>query len=392
MSFPHHDAHWNEAAAFVEQRRRPGERVLAPDLFWWRLRRIERYRSSFGGSWPYDWAVIHKGLLDELDRAFLKHLDRGFEPVFANAVFVVWARSGRLARCEDGVHLEAFFRRRQELERRPAPPGPAPETLVLPDPDRIDAFDTLGSAGIARAMDAFWRHGGYRYDTRRDQVYLAELTRLAALFIGDAAGRDVIDIACGDGRNVPLLAGAASYVGIDVSREALALAAARAPLPARHRLEARPAEDLGEPDDSFDLTLFIEAAEHVLDVKAALDEVVRVTRPGGRLVVNAANRDSLHQVMTRKLGHPPFLTNYQHIREFGYDEFARLLEERGFAILRATGIFLHPYWGVPAVDPIVRDLVDHDEDVVEILRELGEKAGPRHAYCFMIEARRRPEG
>jgi hypothetical protein len=161
MSFPHHDAHWNEAAAFVEQRCSPGERVLAPDLFWWRLRRIERYRSSFGGSWPYDWVVIHEGLLDELDRAFLKHLDRGFEPVFANAVFVVWARPGRLARCEGGVHLEAFFRRRQELEQRPAPRGTAPEARVLPDPDRIEAFDTLDSAGIAlgvRPAEAGPRH------------------------------------------------------------------------------------------------------------------------------------------------------------------------------------------------------------------------------------------
>ena len=38
MSFPHHDEHWVEVADFLDAHVCAGERVLAPDPFWWRLR------------------------------------------------------------------------------------------------------------------------------------------------------------------------------------------------------------------------------------------------------------------------------------------------------------------------------------------------------------------
>lgn len=42
MSFPYHDGMWTAVADFVGTWARPGDSVLAPDIFWYRLPRIYR--------------------------------------------------------------------------------------------------------------------------------------------------------------------------------------------------------------------------------------------------------------------------------------------------------------------------------------------------------------
>ena len=49
-------------------------------------------------------------------------------------------------------------------------------------------------------------------------------------------------------------------------------------------------EHLPFADDSFDLILSNEVLEHVVDDRACAAEMVRVTRPGGRIVIFAPNR------------------------------------------------------------------------------------------------------
>lgn len=149
------------------------------------------------------------------------------------------------------------------------------------------------------------------------------------------------------------------------------------------------AQDLAFPDASFDDVLFVDAIEHVSDPPKVLAESARVLRPEGRFLVTSTNRDSLNQMLTRKLGYPDFVTNFQHIREYTYTEMAALLEEAGFAIRRTAGVFLHPYWGVPGVDAVTRQLNDHDAEIVERLRKLGELVGAEHAYLSVILAEKK---
>lgn len=105
-----------------------------------------------------------------------------------------------------------------------------------------------------------------------------------------AAGRTVLDAGCGVGWGSALLleAGAASVTGLDLSELALESArertAGRATL-VRGDLQAPPFKD-----DSFDLVVCFEAIEHVEDPEQALDELRRVLRPDGILLISSPNR------------------------------------------------------------------------------------------------------
>jgi len=94
-----------------------------------------------------------------------------------------------------------------------------------------------------------------------------------------ARGR-VLDLGTGTGRNLPLLPGGTTSIGLDPSLDALRRARKRAPaLP----LVAGRAEALPFRDGTFDTVLSGLVFCSVDDVRGGLDEVKRVLRPGGEL-------------------------------------------------------------------------------------------------------------
>jgi SAM-dependent methyltransferase len=104
-----------------------------------------------------------------------------------------------------------------------------------------------------------------------------------ALFPGAA----VLDVGCGPGTDVHALAATTTCrtVGVDLDRTMLAAA----------RINARPgtsaeficanAARLPFPDNTFDATRSDRMLQHLPDPGGAVAEMVRVTRPGGRLVL-----------------------------------------------------------------------------------------------------------
>jgi SAM-dependent methyltransferase len=96
----------------------------------------------------------------------------------------------------------------------------------------------------------------------------------------------VLEVGCGTGVDLPALATAVGpegvVVGCDPSRAALAAAARR--VPGVELVEAG-AEALPFGDASFDACRIDRTLQHVPDPEAALRELARVVRPGGRLVV-----------------------------------------------------------------------------------------------------------
>ena len=105
---------------------------------------------------------------------------------------------------------------------------------------------------------------------------------------------DVLEIGCGLGTDGAQFAKAgANYTGIDLTEAAVDLARRRfeiSDLPGTFRVAD--AERLDFPNECFDLVYSHGVLHHTPDTRAAVREVHRVLRPGGRAVVMLYHRDS----------------------------------------------------------------------------------------------------
>jgi ubiquinone/menaquinone biosynthesis C-methylase UbiE len=119
---------------------------------------------------------------------------------------------------------------------------------------------------------------------RRRRVY----NRLVALS-GARPGDQVLDVGCNGGYQARLLAAAVTpggqVTGVDPSGPAISYATRRGP--GNTKFAVGVAQDLGWPEDSFDVVTCTLAVHHIPEpVRAdAFGEMYRVTRPGGRLLV-----------------------------------------------------------------------------------------------------------
>jgi len=154
----------------------------------------------------------------------------------------------------------------------------------------------------------------------------------------------LLDAGCGDGRHLAALARSGHrprrVVGTDLSERILATArAAAAPLEpelVQANLEALPLED-----DTFDLALCTQVIEHLLDPAAGLDELARVLRPGGTLVLTT---DNARAFVSKTLNAPRTAVvhvlrlepRYRQVEfphaEFTRDELTNLVRGAGLAI------------------------------------------------------------
>jgi ubiquinone/menaquinone biosynthesis C-methylase UbiE len=115
----------------------------------------------------------------------------------------------------------------------------------------------------------------------------------AANFAG-TRGLKVLEIGCGLGTDGAQFAKAgADYTGIDLTEAAVDLARRRftvSGLPGDFRVSD--AEKLDFPGESFDLVYSHGVLHHTPDIEAAIGEIYRVLRPGGRAVIMLYHRGS----------------------------------------------------------------------------------------------------
>jgi ubiquinone/menaquinone biosynthesis C-methylase UbiE len=118
-----------------------------------------------------------------------------------------------------------------------------------------------------------------------------------SLFVpfGELEGKDVLEVGCGSGIAVQLFAEAgANVTAVDLTPWAVATTKARMEA---FGLEADVREADGESlpfaDASFDVVFSWGVIHHTSDMDAALGQLVRVLRPGGRLVLMLYHRRSI---------------------------------------------------------------------------------------------------
>ena len=91
----------------------------------------------------------------------------------------------------------------------------------------------------------------------------------------------ILDVGCGTGANLEMLAQFGNAEGVDVSAEALEFCRARG----LRQVKQGAAEALPYGDHSFDLVTGLDVVEHLDDDVAGLKEMRRVLRDGGRAVL-----------------------------------------------------------------------------------------------------------
>jgi SAM-dependent methyltransferase len=199
---------------------------------------------------------------------------------------------------------------------------------------RTRTVPTAAAGAAARRYDEVWR------DVYGDMQELGpvhrHLRRLLGAVLADLRYADALEVGCGAGHNLALLAGdrpASAIAGADVSPEAL------------RRARGRHDGELLELDveraalpRTWDLVFSSLVLEHLADDESALNHMRAMTRRHVVVATIAGDRER----------YLPYEDQVGHVRNYRRGELEAKLERAGLAVRRAI------YWGFPFYSPLTR--------------------------------------
>lgn len=178
--------------------------------------------------------------------------------------------------------------------------------------------------------DAYWQR---KTENDVDRARLEQLARHVA------AGERVLQVDCGPGWLPQMLqARGARVIATDLSAVAVARARARGVDAFQFDIDVGP---LPFADNQFDVVISDSQLEHRVDTAHALDEMVRVLRPGGRLLLLLPNIAHWRVRWWLLRGRFPYLdhtpTDSLHLRFFTLSDIRRLLAQRNLTVVFTDG-------------------------------------------------------
>ncbi|KPC58815.1 class I SAM-dependent methyltransferase [Streptomyces chattanoogensis] len=228
---------------------------------------------------------------------------------------------------------------------RPRTPTPTPTSAAARPPAGLRDFYEDPAVPVASG-------------TARSRRQAQLLARALGPVRTGAPAATILDIGCGDGTAAATAAQVLAghrLVGVDWSQDALRRAGTRIPYAIRGELT-----DGGLPfaTGSADAVLFSEVIEHLVDPDAALDELHRVLRPGGHLMLSTPNLAAWYnrglllagiqpvfsEVSLRHIHGRPGTQVVGHLRLYTARALRSFLTASGFDVLRLAGA---PYHDVP---------------------------------------------
>jgi SAM-dependent methyltransferase len=175
-------------------------------------------------------------------------------------------------------------------------------------------MDRLLEATARAERDHFWFNGFRRFV----RPLLRDATR-------GAAGATILDCGCGTGNNLAMLREYGRAFGIDITWSGLAYARQRG----ERQVARASATCLPFPAGVFDLVTSFDVLYAFDDEmeRDALNEMYRVLRPGGQVLINVAALRALTGNHSKLGG---------EVRRYHRRELVSHLERTGFTVLRAT--------------------------------------------------------
>lgn len=243
---------------------------------------------------------------------------QAFEPVAAGYDYEMQTCGNRwhVRRCQQCTH--------QQLD-----PRPAASTLPVIYPSDYYSYEMEKTVGRL----AMW--GKTRLDRLKLRAPLAALGHLPDGYL---------DVGCGDGRYLGILQSMgvprARLFGLELDERAVA----RARAAGYHAWQVR-AEHAGDliAEGSLDMISLFHVIEHVADPVAVIDSLVHLLRPGGVIVVETPNVDSLDASLFRDR----FWGGYhfpRHWHLFSERTLRSMLERAGLQVRDCTYQTGHAFW------------------------------------------------
>jgi ubiquinone/menaquinone biosynthesis C-methylase UbiE len=196
-------------------------------------------------------------------------------------------------------------------------------------------------------------------------MYAEHMTRYESA-IGLVSGKTVLDIASGSGYGTNMLAKAAKKIyGVDIDKEAIAYAQENYGTKNTEFLVGD-GEKIPLDDQSVDVVTTFETIEHIEDYNKFLDEVDRVLKPGGTVLVSTPN----------DLEYPE--GNHFHLHEFEYSELS--------ALLKARFKYVVPYFQVTYKSVVVgsEDFFSKEGEVSMLVQNMSPQNIEHYVYFYFV--------
>ena len=162
-------------------------------------------------------------------------------------------------------------------------------------------------------------------------VYMEKMRLVENFLEKNGKGKKIIDIGCGEGVLVEKFKNKNyDIVGVDFNYES-------------ENVFKRSVKNTGFEDNSFDIALNLDVLEHIsfAEQEDALDEISRIIKPGGTLVLTLPNLAHLASRFSFFFLGRLIRTSEikRHKGERTIAEYIRLIKEKKFAVLQRKGIF-----------------------------------------------------
>ena len=155
-----------------------------------------------------------------------------------------------------------------------------------------ESLDTELREKIRRSFDEASRDEEHFPSTMDPRI---QHVQVLLKFFGDLTDKQVLDVGCGKGRFARVLHEqnpGAEIWGLDISEEMLRF------VPAGIHTRAGSMTELPFADSTFDFAYATESLEHAVEIERAVNEMCRVVKPGGRLVIIDKNAEHWGKLKT----------------------------------------------------------------------------------------------